>query len=109
MKARIVSESWLSPTLKEATIKYAEEKVAQQRKAYLLGAIEVFVLADACVHRLEDGYGFVRLSRHILRMVKFMKFLGGYDDAAKWKCIQILEDAGLDWTEFSSMMEDLIA
>lgn len=109
MKARIIPESRLDPVTRDAMVKVAEVEIAKRRKSYLLGAIEVFVLADACVHRLEDGYGAFRLKRHLTRMVKFLKFLRGYDDVAKWKCIQILKDAGLDWEEFSSLMEDLVA
>lgn len=40
-----------------------------------------------------------RLCRYMEALQSFYAYLDGFDDAAKYRCLQILKDAGVEWRE----------
>ena len=95
MKARVPISKNLRKQIREYAIRDIQEHLdVSNRKAS-----EVFILASACVLHINNGYGKVRLMRFMNDLMEFYNHLEGYDDAAAFKCIQILESSGInmDW------------
>ena len=97
MKARIPSKNLLTGKQKKAIKEYAEIQINKQIDDSNKLAAEVFILASACVLHQNSGYGKTRLERYMSDLQDFFEYLGGFDDAAKYRCLQILQDAGVEW------------
>ena len=96
MKARLPLNNKLRQRIRECAIAETNKRLDEAN----MRSSEVFLLACACVLHIHWGFGRIRLSRFLRQLQDFYEFLGGYDDSAKWKCLQILEDAGINWDEF---------
>lgn len=97
MKARIPARNLLTGKQKKAIEEYAEIQLNKQIDDSNKLAAEVFILASACVLHQNSGYGKTRLERYMSDLQDFFEYLGGFDDAAKYRCLQILKDAGIEW------------
>ena len=97
MKARIPAKSLLTGQQKKAIEEYAAIQLDKQIDESNKRAAEVFILASACVLHQGSGYGKIRLERYMSDLQDFFEYLGGFDDAAKYRCLQILKDAGIEW------------
>lgn len=98
MKARIPINNRLTNKQRETVREYAAEEYRKQADQMNRRACTVFILAAACVLHTVFKFGAGRLLKFMDELTKFYQWLGGYDDAAGFKCIQILEDVGLDMT-----------
>lgn len=97
MKAKIPAKSLLTGQQKKAIEEYAAIQLDRQIDESNKRAAEVFILASACVLHQKSGYGKIRLERYMSDLQDFFDYLGGFDDAAKYRCLQILKDAGIEW------------
>ena len=97
MKARISAKSLLTGQQRKAIEEYAAIQLDRQIDERNKRAAEVFILASACVLHQKSGYGKTRLERYMSDLQDFFDYLGGFDDAAKYRCLQILKDAGIEW------------
>ena len=96
MKARVPLPSKTRNKIRE----YAAEEYRKQADQMNRHACTVFILAAACVLHQTFQFGAVRIMRFMAALQAFYEWLGGYDDAAGWKCVQILEAAGIDMEDW---------
>ena len=72
------------------TIAQREERARKETSDFLMLGFTA-MMAD------KNGYATKRLDGLLLQMGEFFDYLGGYGDAAKYKCYQILKSKGFDW------------
>ena len=96
MKARVPINNKTKNKIKQYVLEETEKHMNEVHRA----ASEVFLLAAACELHLECGFGKKRLMQFMCGLQDFYELLGGYDDSAKYKCLQILGDAGIDLKSF---------
>lgn len=106
MKARIPAKNLLTGKQKKAIEEYAAVQLDKQIDESNRQASEVFILASACVLHQNSGYGKIRLERYMSDLQDFFDYLGGFDDAAKYRCLQILKDAGIEWKSDNGGVEN---
>lgn len=106
MKARIPAKNLLTGKQKKAIEEYAAVQLDKQIDESNRQASEVFILASACVLHQGSGYGKIRLERYMSDLQDFFDYLGGFDDAAKYRCLQILKDAGIEWKNDNGGVEN---
>lgn len=100
MKARLPINKKMRKQIRECAVRDVQEHIDRSNRK----ASEVFILASACVLHIDNGFGKVRLMRFMNALMEFYNQLDGYDDAAAFKCIQILEDTGMDMEWWKSQM-----
>ena len=106
MKARIHPKDKLSQKQRGEIRAYAAEEYEKLAEKDRQRTATVLVLASACALRRNPKrhFGAQRLAEHMNDLQEMYEYLGGYDDAAAWKCVQILEDAGLDMTKWKELL-----
>ena len=97
MKAHIPAGKKMTRKQRETVREFASEILTQQQDEANRKASEVFILASACVLHQSFGFGKHRLCRYMEALQSFYGYLDGFDDAAKYRCLQILKDIGIDW------------
>ena len=83
----------------------AEKRAEKDRQRSAL----VFILASACALRRNPKrhFGAKRLTEHMADLQEVYELLDGYGEDAAWKCVQILEDAGVNMDEWKKMLREL--
>ena len=72
------------------TVAQREERARKETSDFLM-------LGFAAMMAEKKGYALKRLDGLLLQIGEFFDYLGGYGDAAKYKCYQILKSKGFDW------------
>lgn len=106
MKARMHPKNKLTQKQLKDVREYAAEeclKIIEQEKQRM-ATIHVLASTVALRRNPKLRFGAQRLAEYMIELQETYEFLGGYDDAAAWKCIQILEDAGLDMTQWKDLL-----
>lgn len=79
---------------------FADQIQKAKDEATQIAVARVIIFACGTLHtQMRDNFGEKRLGEFLVGMQEFCEFLGGYDDSAVYKAIQILEEdcPGIDW------------
>ena len=98
MKARM--PKWDKKVPKAINECFAEEIQKAKDEATQIAVARCIIFSCGALHtQMRDNFGQKRLAEYLSGLQEFCEFLGGYDDAAVYKALQILEDdcPGIDW------------
>jgi hypothetical protein len=109
VKARIAPKHKLSAKQREDIRNYAAEEYEKRAEKDRQRSALVFILASACALRRNPKrhFGAKRLTEHMADLQEVYELLDGYGEDAAWKCVQILEDAGVNMDEWKKMLREL--
>lgn len=96
MKARLPAQYDLSPR----RVRREEQRTHER-------AMAIFFLHTACALHVRFKFGKQRIEQFLQCVYELLeRFNELYEEAAVWKCIEILEDIGLDMTGWKKLLRN---